>query len=1128
MKVASHAQRARRLATRAALLAALLAPLPVAGSANGSATPDEQDGRRIRGRVFDEAGEPVAAATVRVLRRGLSHDRQDTQPEAWIDPIVVATGEDGTFVTGDLTGLAFTIRAEAPHRAPASELDVAPGVSLDLHLGSGHTVQGSVLDANAGRPVVGAHVLACDATSLAFGPDSCARTVSDADGAFALSGLPAGELQLRAHAAGYAVSAVRALDVPAVDHDATLRMQPGARVSGVVVDERDRPVPSARVYIRAVAGSGAELDRRDDAWPSHTGAQGSFVLDGIPAGASFGIFAYRADRGSSQGGAVSVGPGEDVEDVRIRLPSPAVLALRLVDENDDPVGDFVLYCRQSEQGDGRWSSVPLDRVDRASDGGFTVPFKASGTFDLRIAPEGFTELARSRIELAPGRTTDLGTLVATEGLSLRGRVTDANGEPVAHATVEATWDDPVSRHSRRILTDREGRYDLTGLDDLPVRVEASAEGFVSAVLDEILPGRTDVDLTLHPAGGLAGRVELQDGGVPDGFLIVVHVEAESSAEARESADYPRKDSFATEGGGYRIDDVPPGRYTVEARASGHAPGRRTGIRVAEGRTTDVPTIELERGLELEGRVVTLEDESPVRAAQVTARKAGGSLLSGSSHKHAASTDDDGRFLLEGLEAGPHVVRARHPEFAPAETTVEVAPEAEPPETVLRLSRGGTLTGVVRDATGEPAPGRRVLLRRDLVSEDDFNYATTDVDGRYELTRLAPGSYVAGLGPGRGNALRANFKNAVIREGGVTVLDFDEASRITLTGTVYRDGEPLGHAWLFLARTLSLTDFKFAVTDASGHYEVGLDEPGTYRVLLESDASGGASTEIAVADRELVQQDIHLGSEDGVVGTVTDADGRPIADAVVAATPLAAASNEQAAFLVAETGTDGRFTIEGFPPGAYRVTASAPGFRIAAHAVEITGGSDVTVVDFRLDRGGDLRGRLVDELGHGIAGAAVLAAPAGSTDSWGTGAATATTDVNGSFRLTTPVEGPIDLTALPSGWAPARLVGVVPPDGDGELVLRAGRGGNLRIQVVDPEGLPRPGVGVAVRPDPPFLGSDLVQLLTPVPATDAAGVTALRHLAPGPYRIRVNGRADAPPTSVTIQEGAESLVLIELP
>jgi protocatechuate 3,4-dioxygenase beta subunit len=1137
MSRASPGTRAARFTVPAVLFGALLLPCMHADpTMQGSDVGANPDARRIRGRVIDEAGQPVDGAVVRVLRKDLSSDRRDTQSESWIDPTVVDADEDGLFSADDLQGAAFVVRAEVPDRAPTTVENVPPGAWVSLRARPGHGVRGRVIDAGTRRPVAAASVLACDTSSFAFGREACARTETGEDGGFVLTGQPVGEIQLRAHAAGYAVSAVRSIQVPAVGGDpgVTLEMRHGARISGRVVDERRRPVSGARVYVRPLAGSAADLADAGTVWPSHTDDEGAFVFPGIPSGARFGLFAHRSDRGTARGGTLAVEPGVNVEKVEILLPSAARLALRLVDESDEAVDGFELFYRTAGERPGAWMGpLSTDRIEREGEGRYTASVTASGTYDLLIAPQDLAELRVDEIRLEPGRTTDLQTLTAVRGLSLRGRVSDPSGESVEHATVQVTWHDALSARSRRDLTGENGRYHVDGLDEVPVRVVASADGFVSVVREEVLPEQRDVDLTLRATGALTGRVELEEGTVPEAFLIVTHVEADGPpGSSGQGAGFPRRESFADEDGSYRIDDLPPGRYTVEARAAGHAPGRRKGIQVTEGAAAEVPVIELEKGLTLEGRVVAADDETPVHGAEVEGFKAGGSLVAPSSgQKYVAATDEDGRFGLEGLEAGPLVVQARHPRFARAEERLEIRDGAEVPEVVLRLPRGGTLTGTVRDATGEPAPARSVVVTRDLADRDAYEYATTDMDGRYELTRLAPGGCFASVVPRLGETLSAKFENVVIREGEVTVLDFDETSRITLEGTVFRDGEPLRRAQLFFAKTLSLTDLRFAATDATGAYEIGLDEPGRYRVLLQTGplpVSGGASAEITVPDREHVRQDIHLGS-DGVTGRVTDTEGRPVVGAVVSATAEGAPASAHAAFLVAETDAEGRYAIQGLHEGTYRLTASAPGFRIGStDPVGLAEGSGVVVVDIRLESGSLLRGRLIDDFGGGIPGAAILVAPSGSQDTWGTGAATALTDVNGTFRLTAPGDGPIDVTALPNGWAPARLIGVVPPEGEDELVVRASRGGNLRIQVVGPEGAPRHGIRVSARPVLPYLGSDLALLLAPPIPTDAAGATVLRHLAPGPYAISVTGYEGLRPAPVTIQEAAETLARVELP
>ncbi len=1100
------------------------APLPQGASQAPGA-------RSIRGQVTDAAGQPIPGATVRLLLQGLSALEREMRFDSWLDPLVLRTDDKGLFETAGLTGTAFVVRVESPGSAAETVLGIPPGAWLSLRLRRGHELRGVVAEAVRGRRVAGATLLACDDPGLAFGFEACAEARSGEDGTFAFASLPTGIVRLRAQGSGYAVSRVEAVPLPlaAGAPPPTLTLRPGSRVAGRVVDERGEPVAGARVWGRPAAGSFDDLAESAREWPTHTGGDGRFVLAGVPAGEAWTPFAFRADRDVGRGAPLDIAAGAEVPEVEILLPAPPILALSFLDSaGGQPPRQVELLCfREPAAADRAFAKcVEPGRIQDEGGGRFTVRFPESGTRDLLIAPEGFSEVRRDGVVLEPGRRLDLGALPVQAGLAIAGRVTDPQAEPVPGATVEASWDADGWRRSRRVATDASGQFRAAGLGQSPVTLSASAPGFETASLAPVQPGATDLALVLARLGALAGRVRLEEGGAPEAFVIVTHREAES-VPATGALGFPREDPFSTGDGSYRIDALPPGRYTVEARAPGRVAARRSDVRVDRGQLAEVPTIELGEGLAVAGRVLSAGDETPILGAEVSARPQElGPAGSPAQGRQAAASGDDGRFRIGGLAAGPYWVRARHAEFAPAEQRVEIGEEEDSAGIVFMLSRGGSLSGTARDGAGDPAAGRRILISSGLVGHE-VSFATTDRAGRYELDRLPPGSYVATLLRADGSALGAVRGNVVIREGEVALLDLVESAPITLTGTVYRDGEPVGGAWMFFSKTVNLSDFKSSKSDASGRYEVGLDEPGNYRVLLtltDGTGAGSSSAEIAVADEPFPVRDIHLGG-DGVSGTVSDEDGRALSGAVVAATPEGGDSPERAALLVAESGADGRYSI-GLGPGVYRLTATAPGFEVGIVQPVTLDGRGVTV-DFRLEAGGELRGRLLDELGRGIAGAAVLVAPAGSTDSWGTGASTCPTDINGAFRVTLPGAGALDVTAIAGGWAAVRLLGVVPGASSEELILRAGRGGALHIRAGDASGLPRAGVVPAVRAIPAFLGSDLVRLIAPPAPTDGAGLTVLEHLAPGLYEVSIPGYATAP-RQARVEEGSPTLVGIELP
>jgi hypothetical protein len=324
--------------------------------------------------------------------------------------------------------------------------------------------------------------------------------------------------------------------------------------------------------------------------------------------------------------------------------------------------------------------------------------------------------------------------------------------------------------------------------------------------------------------------------------------------------------------------------------------------------------------------------------------------------------------------------------------------------------------------------------------------------------------------------------------------------------------------------LDLSEMQVSTSDDDGSYQILLDGPGTYRVMVQTDSSGGSSTQITVPDEPEVGRDIVLELE-GIAGRVLDAEGEPVAGASVSARREGAVVQALDDLLVAESAADGRYSIQGLEAGTYRVTAVAAGYRIGiAYPVELAGAA-VDGVDFRLERGPDLRGVVLDPQGRGVAGAYVLAAAAGTGDPLN--AASAETDINGSFRMTAPADGLLDVTALAPGWAPSHRASV-DPAGEGNVVLRVSRGAALEFRVVDASGRPRSGVYLSVSPVPAYVGSDLGRLLRQVPPTDADGRTRAGNLAPGSHSIQIVGRSDLPPTTTTVPTAGTAQLTLRVP
>lgn len=152
---------------------------------------------------------------------------------------------------------------------------------------------------------------------------------------------------------------------------------------------------------------------------------------------------------------------------------------------------------------------------------------------------------------------------------------------------------------------------------------------------------------------------------------------------------------------------------------------------------------------------------PIRRATVTVSPQPGSTIGA----RQVVTNDDGSFEVSGLAAGRYFVTAAKSAYLPAAfgstrparmgsavtgTAVPLADGQRIADITLTMTRGGVITGTVRDTDGRPARGANVALgyfRRTgaagerMLSGVPGGEARTDSRGVYRIYGVAPGDYV---------------------------------------------------------------------------------------------------------------------------------------------------------------------------------------------------------------------------------------------------------------------------------------------------------------------------------------------------------------------------------------------------
>jgi hypothetical protein len=317
------------------------------------------------------------------------------------------------------------------------------------------------------------------------------------------------------------------------------------------------------------------------------------------------------------------------------------------------------------------------------------------------------------------------------------------------------------------------------------------------------------------------------------------------------------------------------------------------------------------GAIISGTVVTDDgDARPIRRARVT-------LESGLLEiPRGIVTDDSGQFAFTALPAGNYTLSVTKAGYVTVAYGAKRAGERpgiaiavrdgqRVAGLVLRVPRGGVLTGVVRQPNGQPAPNLNVTVtgirtiggQRRTTALDGGGGATTDDRGVYRVFGLAAGEYIV--------QVRARPMFAVMSGGGrrVTAEEIAWALQTPGRGSVTTapmssppaPGPSVAYAPVFYPGTTDSTAASI-VTVAAGQERDGLDFTIDYVPAAR------------------------------VSGTVVGPDGRPVPRAQLSLLSLADDPGNPLARLMGTFSVryqpDGSFVADNVTPGRYELTARA--------------------------------------------------------------------------------------------------------------------------------------------------------------------------------------------------------------
>jgi hypothetical protein len=661
-------------------------------------------GPGIGGVVVDDAGSPVAGASVKAQREGT------WGPPAWGR---LTTEADGSFFLCGLEMARFTIiaRREGPFQEVSAPCEIGQH-DLRLVLPRGARVTGTVLGPD-GQPA-GARL----ALELRDDPDGVPRAATryTREGPFELRLVPAGILEIVASSDEHLDSdpLVVELDGQTPVEGLVLRLLPGGTIAGVVVDTTGAPWPGASVRAVADPGEGeAILWWGDQGREAQCGETGAFELVGLDPGVTYCLRASDDDGFTVGGGSPARGRVGD-PGLRLVLARGCELLGQILDTAGDPVPAASLELLPASAAPAPDDLEPLewstyDEGWTEEDGSFHLEEIPPGTWELHCSSRTHLPAPPVHLELAPGERREGLLIRLSEGGTITGEVLVPPGE---HAEgVRVFWEEQGEGGPRSgsTVVGADGGFRITGLSAESCEVRAHRSGLLRAPGEpRVRRARVGEHLVLRLArpGTIRGRVVAEPPGSLEQFEVrLVRVEADGEEGLSWS------DTFQDPEGAFevRLRRLPDAGVTlagVLVTAPGYLPVRRTPGALDPLGHHDVGTITLVRGGAFEVRVVS-PDGAPLPGARVGVRPVRQERRGPEDLRlqpEVELTGEPGLFVAAPVTSGLYRVSARHEGLVSVSREVLVLGPGQPPGVTLTLAPGGVITGRVLGPGGTPQGG----------------------------------------------------------------------------------------------------------------------------------------------------------------------------------------------------------------------------------------------------------------------------------------------------------------------------------------------------------------------------------------------------------------------------------------
>jgi protocatechuate 3,4-dioxygenase beta subunit len=871
-------------------------------------------------------------------------------------------------------------------------------------------------------------------------PPSVDSATTDTRGEFKLTKLPPGRYDFELSGPQHALRIERGVHVSPDTVDRPLRfvVTRGYELAGRVVKPSGGSVQGLRIVAFEEPRGEEGLFKLDKSFAT-TDESGEFVLKGLSAGRMVVVVVPEGQPFAIQD-EVAV-PGTDF--VEIVLTGDCFLEGRITNDDEEPIPEAEVYVVGFDRGNPSVGNAVAD-----GDGRYRIDGLQSGPVQIFIVqaagygsyPDDLFKMMRggrsSDLTLAPGANERNVTL------SLGGTVTgvvleQGTDEPIEGARVSVLSASAFFGGSKGATTDATGTFVITGLPKGPAILMAEKDGYFQPGVNtqsigmmimgamqrstpQPDPGRGVQISVTDPGQTLERELKLAKGSTLRGKVVTPEGEpvagAEVSLEAANSGGMfggiaallgSAEPRLTGNDGTFEMPGPAPGtRAAIVARSQGWLEGRSEELSAAPGDVVEDLVVSLRQGATVEGVIRDARGKAvPGALVRWTSDEEGRNeweVRWALRRADAASSAEDGRFRVSGVEPGPIVVQVTHPEFPSVSRSGLKAEDGKAVTLDLDLPAGGSIQGSVKLPNGRPAVGARINLGREGGWQTDADAygrdpgdVIVDSEGKFEVQGLPGGSYSM-------TASADGFADspAVTAQPGGTAVALQLAPAFVISGTVrLEDGSPASGVRV-TAQTVAeegdqrnVRDVESTETNAAGDFILRDIPAGTYQLRIGQNWWSGNDVGVVPRTIENVQAgqegvQIEVSSGLSITGKVFLADGSPAQEGWVSCNriPQEGELNQEN---INRNGPilEGTFALKGLIPGTYRVNVNTNDG--GSRSIEAEAGATDVVV--RFTEGAKVSGRVIGPDGTGLAGANVWAQGEAGTGN-------ATTDENGAYTI----------------------------------------------------------------------------------------------------------------------------------